>query len=228
MDNDKYPEIAILRTFFNKIAVYKGWPIGSDFAPRKPQPADLRKDYLLDDASNLASVFNYLENQPGNIKGQMLEILQKIYPFLENITYEYFNAFAWLQFHEKYIKSPIPTIRQSDGVLRFLCLLAILMNPTPAPVTCIEEPEIGLHPDAIRILGELLKEASKRTQLFITTHSDLLVSSLTDMPESVVICDRGKNGTRMKRLKSGELEKFLEDYNSLGQLWLQGELGGVL
>ena len=132
-----------------------------------------------------------------------------------------------LRFHEKFLDQTVPAIRQSDGVLRFLCYLVIFMNPKPPPLICLEEPEIGLHPDAIRVLSKLIKEASQRTQLIITTHSDLLVSGLSDVPESIVVCDRDMDGTKMERLSADKYEEWLKKY-SLGDLWLRGEFGGVL
>jgi predicted ATPase len=101
------------------------------------------------------------------------------------------------------------------------------LHPSPAPLICIDEPEIGLHPDAIHVIGKLIKEASTRTQLIVATHSDLLVSELSDTPESVIVCERDENGTRMERLDPRKLEVWLKDY-SLGHIWLQGELGGTL
>ncbi|MBU1023276.1 chromosome segregation protein SMC, partial [bacterium] len=74
-------------------------------------------------------------------------------------------------------------------------------------------------------IAELLIEASKRTQLFVTTHSDILVSALSNSPESVIVCDRDENGTKLRRLKTKELELWLEDY-LLGDIWLMNKIGG--
>jgi predicted ATPase len=73
--------------------------------------------------------------------------------------------------------------------------LAILSRPDFASLLCIEEPELGLHPDAMSLLAKLLVEASTETQLIVTTHSDVLVSELTDHTESVLVCDYLENGT---------------------------------
>jgi predicted ATPase len=71
-----------------------------------------------------------------------------------------------------------------------LCLLAILCDPEPPPLVCIEEPELGLHPDILPKLADLLVSASERTQLIVTTHSSLLVDAMTDRPESIVVCEK--------------------------------------
>ena len=110
--------------------------------------------------------------------------------------------------------------------LRYLCLLAILCDPDPPPLICIEEPELGLHPDILPKLADLLVEASHRTQLIITTHSDILVDAMTERPEVVVVCEKHEGATTMRRLKKDELASWLEKYR-LGQLWTKGQIGGT-
>ena len=126
---------------------------------------------------------------------------------------------------EKGLREPVPATHLSDGTLRYLCLLTILCHPNPPPLICIEEPELGMHPDIIPTIAEMLVEASTRTQLIVTTHSDTLIDALNDTPESVVVCEKDENGTSMKRLDKKELAKWLEKY-TLGQLWREGEIGG--
>ena len=89
---------------------------------------------------------------------------------------------------------------------------------------CIEEPELGLHPDAVELLAELLVDASARMQLVVTTHSDALVSALTSQPDAIVACERPGAGTELRRLDPKKLASRLEDYR-LGDLWRMGELG---
>jgi predicted ATPase len=119
----------------------------------------------------------------------------------------------------------IPAYRLSDGTLRWLALLTILLNPSPAPVTCIEEPELGLHPDIIPTLSDLLRDASTRTQLILTTHSRTLVECFSDDPESICVCEKYDGATEIKRLEADRMKVWLEKY-SLGQLWSSGEIGG--
>lgn len=126
--------------------------------------------------------------------------------------------------HETGMKTPMPAVRLSDGTLRLLGLLAILLSPSPAPLICIDEPEMGLHPDAIQMLAELFVEASERTQLIVTTHSDVLVSALTEHAESVLVCENN-GGTRIKALENAKLQFWLDRYR-LGDLWRMGEIGG--
>jgi len=109
----------------------------------------------------------------------------------------------------------VSATRLSDGTLKFLCLMAVLLDPNPGPLICIEEPETGLHPDALALVGNALREASTRTQLIVTTHSDALVDRFTDEPENVVICERDfDEGTTFRRLSREELKEWLDEYTS--------------
>ena len=126
--------------------------------------------------------------------------------------------------HEASFDSPIPATRLSDGTIRFMAILATLLAPHPPPLVCIEEPELGLHPDAVALIGELLIQASDRMQLVVTTHSESIVSALTSAPDAVVACERPGEATELRRLDPDKLTSWLDDY-SLGDLWIMGELG---
>jgi predicted ATPase len=128
-------------------------------------------------------------------------------------------------FLEEAGKRQIPATRLSDGTLRYLCLLAILLHPEPPPLVVIEEPELGLHPDIVPYLAQLMRRASERTQLVITTHSQLLVNAFMESPEVIVVCERPDAETRFERLDAGRLSGWLGRY-TLGQLWSMGEIGG--
>ena len=93
-------------------------------------------------------------------------------------------------------------------------------------MVCIEEPELGLHPEVLPHLAELMVSASERCQLVVTTHSDMLVDALTKTPESVIVFDKEDGATRTQRLNGEELSEWLNKY-SLGELWLKGQVGGT-
>ncbi len=109
--------------------------------------------------------------------------------------------------------------------MRYLSLLAALYNPTkPNSIICIEGPELGLHPDILPNLAKLLKEASQDRQIIVTTHSDVLISALSDTPESVIVSENTKGFTTLRRLKIDDLKKWLEEDYSLGELWNGGKI----
>jgi predicted ATPase len=223
-DPVRHPEITYLSDNFTGIKIFKEWSMWRNTPPRKPQPADSPEDFLEEDASNIALIINDLQHQPES-KQKLLHELQKFYEEITDITVKIHGGTVQIYFHERGLKKPIPATRLSDGTLRYLCLLSILIHPSPPPLICIEEPELGLHPDIISNISELLIEASQKTQLIVTTHSDALVSSFTDTPEHVMVCSKDDEGTKFKRLEKEALQNWLDDYD-LGHLWRMGEIGG--
>ncbi len=225
-DPDSLAELSFLVFHFGRMRFYREFQLGHDSPLRKPQQADLVQDYLLEDGSNLAVVLSFLLNQPP-IKATILEYLQEFYPSVQDTLAPVLGGNIQMSFHEEGLYHPVPSTRLSDGTLRFLCLLAVLCNPERSSVICIEEPETGLHPDVIPTLAKLLVEASERSQIIVTTHSDILVDALSETPEAVVICEKVNGATRLRRLDPDDLELWLEKYR-LGELWTSGDLGGNL
>ena len=221
-DPDQYPEITYLGRQYARMRIYREWTFGRNTMPRKPQEADQPNDQLAEDSRNLGLVLNVFRRQPA-VKRDILENLQSLYEGIEDYDVSIEGGTVQVFFQES--DFAIPATRLSDGTLRYLCLLAILCHPSPPPLVCIEEPELGLHPDVLTTVARLLKEASARTQLVVTTHSDILVDELTDDPESVVICEKVDGATEMRRLSRDGLKCWLDEYR-LGELWTKGELGG--
>ncbi len=221
-DPDLYPELTWLGETFNRMRLYRESSFGRHTPPRQPQPADLPNDFLLEDGRNLGLVLNRLKREP-KVKDRILETMHQLYEGVIDLDISLEGGTVQVFAQEGNIM--VPATRLSDGTLRFLCLLAILCHPNPPPLVCIEEPELGLHPDVLPVLGDLLREASQRCQLIVTTHSDMLVDTLTDTPESVVVCEKHDGKTEMHRLDKADLTEWLKRY-SLGDLWTRGDLGG--
>jgi predicted ATPase len=220
-DPERYPELARLQEGYEQIRLFRNWSFGPNAALRHEQSTHGRADFLADGGENLALVLGKIRSR---IKPDLLPFLQKLYDGIEDfeVTSEGGNALLFLV--EKG-RREIPATRLSDGTLRYLCLLAILLHPNPPPLVVIEEPELGLHPDVIPTVAELLRKASERMQLLVTTHSRMLVDALGDDPTSVVVCSKENGESRLERLDAERLKAWLEKY-SLGTLWSMGELGG--
>ena len=221
-DPDHYPELTYIGEIYHRIRLYRDWYFGRGTPIRWPQRSDLPNDYLMEDGQNLGLVLNRLMRD-FEVKQRFLNSLRNIYEGISDchVNIEYGTVQVFLQ--ENMVT--IPATRLSDGTLRYLCLLAILFHPTPPPLVCIEEPELGLHPDILPGLADLLREASERCQLIVTTHSDVLVDALTETPESIVVCEKHEGQTTLKRLDKDGLTHWLDKYR-LGELWTSGELGG--
>jgi predicted ATPase len=223
-DPHYYPELDFLSTALAQIRLFRGCDLGQQSPLRGPQRADLPASFLSEDGRNLGIVLNDLLNRP-RTKKRLLDELKQFCEFVEDITTKIVAGTVECFLHERGFRDAIPSTRLSDGTLRYLWLLTILCHPEPPPLICIEDPEIALHPDSLPRLAELLLEASQRTQLVVTTHSDVLVSALSDTPEAVIICERDDDGSHLRRLEREPLKEWLDKY-SLGELWRMGEMGG--
>ena len=221
-DPMQYRELTSLGMELGMMQFYREWAFGRNTAPRLPQKADLPNYFLEEDARNLGMVLNRLEGD-SKAKKQLLTALRRLYDGIDDYYVQVEGGSVQLILKEGNIR--IPATRLSDGTLRYLCLLAILCHPGPPPVVCLEEPELGLHPDILPGLADLLREASERCQLIVTTHSDTLVDALTETPESIVVCEKENAQTKLRRLEKKDLSHWLESYR-LGELWTSGELGG--
>jgi predicted ATPase len=224
-DPDQYPEVTFLGNEYAKIKLFREWNLGRNTQPRRPQLTDLPSEFLREDAANIALVLNDLEHRR-DLRRSLVEKLKDADEAIEDFSTKVLGGTIQLYLHYSGLKSPVPATRLSDGTVRYLCLLAVLCHPAPPPLVCLEEPELGLHPDLLPGLADLLVEASHRMQLIVTTHSDALVDGLIKVPEAVIVCEKRNGSTVMGRRTSAELAKWLKEDYGLGQLWRSGEIGG--
>ena len=222
-DASLYPQLTYLAGTLSSIRTFREWSFGRFTAMRQPQPADSPDDYLLPDSKNLALILNGIE-QSGYTWKRFNDLLKRFFPRFQRMTTRTSGGAIQFFLHETGFDTPIPATRISDGTLRFVAMLAVLMSPVPPPLVCIEEPELGLHPDAVALMGDVLKEASERMQLVITTHSSALVSEFTDRPNAVIACERPGAGTALRRLDPERVAHWLDEY-TLGDVWRMGDLG---
>jgi predicted ATPase len=222
-DPDLYPEVTELGKAFGHIAIFREWAFGRNPPPRQPQAADLPGDLLLPDARNLALVLNGIEYSEEG--AQLKHILRRFLPRFDQLSTRVMGGTVQMFLHERGLSAPVPATRLSDGTVRFIALLAILLKPDFASLICIEEPELGMHPDALFLIAELLRDASRKTQIVVTTHSDILLTALSESSESVLVCENLHGASSIRRLDKDTLSFWLKDYQ-LGDIWRAGELGG--
>jgi len=222
-DPEQYPEITWIGKEFGKIRAFRDWAFGPRSVLRNPQRTSNPPDELLPTAENYALVLSeikYLRSPDIATK------LKRFLPRFEEFGTRIFGNAMEFYIHEQGLTAPISAMRISDGTLRFLAILATLYAPTTPPLICIEEPELGLHPDAVALVADLLIEASERMQIIVTTHSDTLVSALTNRPEAVVVFNRPGAGTVPQRLDPKRLAHWLNRDYTLGDVWQRGGIGG--
>ncbi len=221
-DPDLYPELTWTGRAFEQISTFREWSFGRYAELRRPQQADDPADQLLPNARNLALVLNEIEHRHGS---DLDAVIRRFLPRFKRLSTRIAGGTAQLYLHEGGLDQPIPATRLSDGTLRFLAILAALFAPAPPRLLCIEEPELGMHPDALGLLAEVLVDASKRMQLLVTTHSDVLLSAFSDRIDSVAVCENAGGGTILRRLDADRLSFWLSKYK-LGEIWRIGEIGG--
>lgn len=184
--------------------------------------------FLRDDASNLAAFLLRLRGNFPEHYGRIVKSIRLVAPFFGDFLLRpsTFNSEKiQLEWTEQGKNVPFTASELSDGTLRFMCLATVLLQPDefmPAAIL-IDEPELGLHPFAVTILGGLMKSAAVENQLIISTQSVELVSEF-DVEDLIVVDNRGGAST-FTRPDAEKLSEWLEEY-SLGDLWKKNILGG--
>lgn len=211
---------ALLR-WYSRMRFYRDWTFGALAPSRRGHSGSSDTDTLSENADNLAAV---LSRFASGRRERLAKYLGRFYAGIVDVHTPVHDGKASVVVEEKSGRL-IPAARLSDGTLRYLSLLTILLDPDPPPLIAIEEPELGLHPDIVFDLARLLVDVSQRTQLILTTHSPTLIDALTDYPSSVVVCDKYDGQTRFKRLDPEALEAW-KDEPGLGDVWCAGGIGG--
>ena len=222
-DPAQFPEFDRLNSAYNGIKMYRTWPFGRDTVFTRAQSTDVISRPMAEDFSNAWIFMNRLRKRPST-KAQLIEHVADIYEGVTDFDFDIIGSTMQVYFTER--DYTIPASRLSDGSLRYLCLLAILLDPEPPEFIAIEEPELGIHPDLMPQIVDLLIDASSRTQLVVTTHNDTIVDALNERPETVVVCEKHAGQTEFKRLERADLKHWVEKYR-LGELWTKGAIGGT-
>ena len=194
--------LRLLREQYEGIRLYQNWSVGPWAALRRNQGTHAASDSLNDGGENLAVV---LAGFRGEAKRRLVGALGELADGIVDVSCPMTGGAATLCLEERGGRR-IPATRLSDGALRYLSLLAILLHPAPPPLVALDQPELGLHPDVVGAVAGLLVGASERTQIVVTTHSRMLVDALTDRPSSVVVCEKENGESRFERSGWHEIE----------------------
>lgn len=184
--------------------------------------------YLKHDCGNLAAFLYLLKEKYIKEYTKIVKTIKLAAPFFEDFALRpnpFNNDKIELEWKEKDSTSPFKAHYLSDGTLRFICIVTVLMQPDEImPETIIiDEPELGLHPYAINILASIIRSVAVRRQIIISTQSTDLLNGFE--PEDIIVTDFIDGETRLKRLEHQPLQRWLDDY-TLGELWHKNLLGG--
>ena len=109
----------------------------------------------------------------------ILDSLRVAFPDLEDLGFPPVAAgMLTMTWKDKKFSNPLYVHEFSEGTLRFLWLTALLQGPNLSTIIMIDEPEVSLHPELLNLLVDLMREAARRTQLIVATHSDRFIRFL--------------------------------------------------
>jgi predicted ATPase len=219
-------------TVAQRLASFRVFDVQVDAARKAARfPRDDRES-LDEGAGNLAAFLLTLRTRNAHAWDRLVADACEVLPQLDDVDFEYPSGPARevvVVLRERGLRRTTQLADASYGTIRLLGLLALLYDPEPPALTCIEEVDHGLHPQALELVVDRLREASSRTQFLIATHSPALADRLR--PEELVICERYDDGSSViPTLGTQEIRRIVNksDHLPLGELWFSGALGGDL
>ena len=199
-----------------------------DVGPRAPvkMPQPMKPATLPGaDGGDLVPYLYYLRESDRDRFDIIIDSLKTAFPDFEELNFPPVAAgMLAMTWKDKKYSKPIFMNELSEGTLRFLWLVSLLQSPNLSTVTMIDEPEVSLHPELLSLLADLMREASRKTQLIVATHSDRFIRFLN--PAEVVVMDVNEGGCATATwAHSMDIEQWLAEY-SLDEVWRMGRMGG--
>ena len=205
------------------LVVYTRFDVGEESKVRRPANFSTAVR-LLKNGENLTQIVNDLKVQSTFRFAKMEEYLHRVNPSYRGIGIDNRYGQAYLYINEHNLSRVVGALHISDGTLRYLMLEAIFLNPNRGAMVVVDEPENSLHPDMLRTLAEMMKEAAKETQIIVATHSPHLLNQF-NLDDVLVFEKNEENRTQVKRPTESDFEDY-EGELLPGLLWLRGMIGG--
>jgi len=224
-DPNRYYPLFTLKTAIEKLLVYNYFDTTLKSPIRQLSTYTIEKR-LLPNGENLVQLLLRMKNHHALDYEKIEEFLSNVNPMFKDISYDNIGSKSLLVLREKRLAKSVSIEHLSDGTLRFLLLLSILYNPDRGSLVCIDEPEIGLHPDMINTIAKAIQYAAQKgTQMVIATHSPLLLNAF-HLEDLWVFEKDEDNETIVVSKTEDEFGEWGTQFLA-GQLWLTGKLGGT-
>jgi len=217
----EHPRVAALREFITD------WYVSYlSIDATRSQPEAGPQERLSKTGDNLPNVIQYLKQQHPDRLDQIFEALRQRVPRLETVNAEQMqDGRLLLQIKDAPFDRPVMARYVSDGTLKMLSYLVVLMDPEPPQFIGIEEPENFLHPRLLPELAEECRVAAARSQMLVTTHSPFFLNGLR--PDEIRVIYRAENGYS-EVVRASDIQGIPEFVNAgalMGHLWMEGHLG---
>jgi predicted ATPase len=226
--DDAFPGNREIRGFLSKCIIYH-FQDTSDTSPLRLMCEKNDTRHLYEDGKNLPAFLLRLRESSDETERFAFDRIEKVMrllvPSFAQFVLEPEGSSLILRWREEGSDRDFHAGQAPDGMLRLAALVTLLSQPnTTLPgILIIDEPELGLHPDAIAFVAGLMRSASKVTQLIVATQSPELVDEFE--PEDIVVVQRKRRESLLERKSKEELKVWMDEY-SLGDLWRKNVLGG--
>ncbi|MDX2284471.1 MAG: AAA family ATPase [Bacteroidia bacterium] len=224
-DSDRYYALSTIRQALADIAVYEYFNTTPESPMRKAAKATAEKR-LLHDGRNLATIINTIKITHKPSFRRIEEMLQEVNAHFRGFDFRFLGSSGTLELllDEGGLLGPVHITHLSDGTLRYLCLLVILFNPSRGSFVCIDEPEVGLHPDMLRAVSNAIQEAAGESSMLVATHSEHILNQFQIRDIRVFEKEAG-NATAVLDYQEEDFAGWYESF-SPGHMWRAGDLGG--
>ncbi len=219
-----HTESEALRSLLTGIQFYGALDVGQRSVVRLPQSLIPVKRPGPNGENLYSALYNLRVNEPDTFR-RIEEMLHIGFPGFRQLEFPVVGAgqvtLAW---HQNGMAAPFYPNQLSEGTLRFLWLITTLLSPDTPAVTLVDEPEVSLHPELLKLLAGVLQDAAMRGQVLVATHSPDLIGWLE--PQEILVTEKDQHGaTSFTWADSLDLTAWLKEY-TLRDLWLMGTLGG--
>jgi len=181
---------------------------------------------LSPDGANISAFLKYIKSYNQKSYNQIVKTIQRVAPFFQDFILEpeiHNKETIKLKWKHKGSDEYFDANDLSDGTLRFICLTTLLLQPNLPTIILLDEPELGLHPFALKILAGMFKKISKKTQIIASTQSVTLADNFNI--DDIIVVNRKDNHSELARLDKEKYKDWLEEY-SLGEIWQKNLIGG--
>ncbi len=181
---------------------------------------------LRSDGGNLAAMLYRLEHEDHHRFEQICHHIGRVLPVFDRFQIESSYGKVQLRWKAKGTDKTFGAHLTSDGSLRFFALVTLLNLPREMlpDVVLLDEPELGLHPTAIALIGNMIKTLSRGVQIIAATQSPLLVD-IFDL-DDILVLEAEDGRTNFRRLAHGDYRHWLDENFAPGELWQKNLIGG--